>query len=201
MNYISVSTGGLHSETLPFLNPRSPYYHAWFGVYAVTNSSRPYGFVREKPDPDALAELFIADQRYWQSIMIGSPLFEPKFTFHTKGDQLNLPSLVGRCFIFYGFMATHSVLVSQGKQDASLQRFFPIPPEREWNSLVKPGHPLDQWGFGAIWADHAHGTTFCAYGSGARFEDNQGGLHDYMSAVEPELLTLLGSLRLRPIRS
>jgi hypothetical protein len=199
MNYVSVSLKGSQSKILPLFDPQSPYYHAWFGLYAIVGDSKPFGFKQGKPVPSAIAPLILADQSYWQLLITGTSTLEPKVTYLSEAEEITLPLLAERAFLFYGRISSHSVLIPPEKQTPQARYYFPLPEEKVWNMFVDPCHPLEQGGFAVTWPDYMRGITFCAYGTAASFTDKQGRQHDYIRIVESELLTLLGKLRLRSL--
>ena len=199
MNYVSVSLLGRSSETLPILDPCSPYYHAWFGVYAILGDPSPFGFRDGRPIPDALVPLLLADEAYWQELMVGGSARRPAVTFQGAAERLSLSNLTPQAFLFRGGITSQSVLGPRHAQPPRARRYFPLPPERAWRGVVAAYHPIEQRGFAVVWADRSSGTTFCIYGTGARFTDRHGGIHDYSRMVEPELLALVGGIRLRRV--
>jgi hypothetical protein len=201
MNYISVSLRGARPARLPLFDPRSAYYHAWFGVYAILGDPSPFGFRDGQPIPDALIPLLLADEAYWQEVMAGGPPCRPEVTFQSAAERLSLPNLTQQAFLFRGGIASRSVLGPRDAQSPRARRYFPLPPERDWSSIVAAHHPIEQRGFAVVWADRGRGVTFCVYGAGARFTDRHGVVHDHSRVVEPELLALLASVRLRPVRT
>ena len=200
MNYISVSLQGSRFAALPFFDPRSRYYHAWFGVYAVLGEPLPFGFRGGRPVPDALTPLVLADELYWQEVITGSSLCQPTFTFLSSPERVTFPHLAPDTFLFYARIASRSVLGSKDTQVQKAQRYFPLPLERVWSDVVAAHHPIEHQGFGIVWVERASGTTFCAYGTSACFVDVRGETHNYSRFVEPELMALVANLRLRAIR-
>jgi hypothetical protein len=179
----------------------SPYYQAWFGVYALFGESGPVGYRDDRPVPEELADLVIADQDEWQRRIIGSILPGTKFVSEFKADEVTLPKLAERVFLFYARLRTNSVLIPPEEQSPEGRRYLRLPAEHLWNAFVEPRHQLDLVGFGAVWWNKTTGVTFLAYGLGADFVDKNGQRHDYTGIVEPEVLRLLGSLSFRPLRS
>lgn len=203
MNYISVALKRSRPESklLPIFNPLSPYYQAWFGVYALFGKSGPVGFRNERPVPEELTALVIADQDEWQRRITGSILPGTKFVSESKAEQVTLPKLAEKVFLFYGRLTSYSTLIPPEDQSPEGRRYFRLPAKHLWSALVEPRHQLELSGFGAVWSDKNTGATFFAYGVGADFVDKNGQRHDYTGIVEPEVLRLLGSLSLRPLRS
>jgi hypothetical protein len=202
MNYISIALKGLeeNANLLPIFNPLSPYYQAWFGVYALIGPSGPFGFKDGKPLPELISPLVVADQDEWQRRITGNAIHGSKFISQSEAHQVTLPKLAEKVFIFYGTISSFSALVPPEDQTPEALRYFQLPEKHLWNHLVEPRHPLDLSGFGALWADEANGVTYFAYGVGADFVDKQGQRHDYTGIVEPEVMRLLGSLSLRSLR-
>ena len=203
MNYISVALKDSRegSGLLPIFDPLSPYYQAWFGVYALFGKSGPVGFRDGRPVPEELSALVIADQDEWQRKITGNVLSGSRFISETKPEEITLPKLAEKVFLFYGAITSYSVLVPPEEQSAEYQKYFRLPEKRLWNDLVEPRHPISLSGFGAAWWDKPSGATFFAYGVGADFVDKNGQRHDYTGIVEPEVLRLLGSLSVRRLRS
>jgi len=159
----------------------------------------PVGFKNGKLVPEEIFPFVLADQSYWQTLMLGQPVLQTKLGYHSQGEEISLPELCERATLIFARGSSHSVLVPASRQAPKLRQYFPLPPESTWCTLVEAQHPLDYWGFGAVWLDQVHGATFCAYGMGVSFIDKTGTLHDNQSIVEPELLSLLGKLRLRKL--
>lgn len=201
MNYISVALADARPESglLPIFDPLSPYYQAWFGVYAFYGNDGPVGFENGKPQPEVIARLVVADQDEWQRRITGRIIPGSRFTSQTEPEVVTLPKLAEKVYLFYGRIASYSVLVPPEEQTSEAQKYFTLPAKRLWDSVVEPKHALDLAGFGAVWADKNTGATFFAYGVGADFVDKNGQRHDYTGIVEPETLKLLGSLSMRPL--
>jgi hypothetical protein len=201
MNYVSVALAEARPESglLPIFDPLSPYYQAWFGVYALYGKDGLVGFEDGRPQPEVIARLVVADQDEWQRRITGGVVPGSHFTQQSEPEVVTLPKLAERVYLFYGRIASYSVLVAPEEQTPEAQKYFTLPPRRLWDAVVEPRHPLDLAGFGAVWADAARGATYFAYGVGADFVDKSGRRHDYTGVVEPEVLRLLGSLSLRPL--
>jgi hypothetical protein len=199
MNYVSMSLRGSRSETLPLFNPRSPYYHAWFCVYAAIGNTKPFGFEQGRPIPSAVFSLALADQDYWRRIITGDSIVESQCTYQSEAEEVKLPHLGNRVFMFRGRFSSYSVLTRREEQTSKGRHYFALPEESEWNTLVDPCHSFTQGGVGVIWSDDRSGVTFIAGGIGASFVDKSGTHYDYIPFVEAEILTLLEGLRFRPL--
>ncbi len=200
MNYVSVSLKGSRSETLPLYDPCSPYYHAWFCVYAlIGNKDQPFGFEQGKPVSTAWIPLAIADQDYWRSVATKDTIKQSYFTFQSQAEEIKLPHLGNHVFVFRCRIASYSVLTPREKQTSKGRLFLALPEEREWNKYVDPYHPLELRGLGVVWMDDKSGATFYAGGIGANFIDKFGTYHNYFPTVETELFTLLEKVRLQPL--
>lgn len=201
MNYVSVALADARPESglLPIFDPLSPYYQAWFGVYALYGKNGLVGFEDGRPLPEVIAPLVVADQDEWQRRITGGIVPGSHFTSQTEPEVVTLPKLAEKVYLFYGRIASYSVLIPPEEQPPEAQKYFTLPARHLWDSLVEPRHALDLAGFGAVWVDTKSGTTFVAYGVGADFVDKKGRRHDYTGIVEPEVLKLLGSLSLRPL--
>lgn len=203
MNYVSIALprSAADSKLLPIFNPLSPYYQAWFGVYALFSKNGPVGFRDERPVPEELARLVVADQDEWQRRITGTFVPGSKFISETTPEEVTFPKLGEKVFLFYGTLASFSALVPPEELTTEALRYFQLPERRLWNSLVEPRHPLNLSGFGATWCDKHTGATFFVYGVGADFVDKNGERRDYTGIVEPEVMRLLGSLSMRRLRS
>lgn len=180
MRYLSAPVAPV-GEPSPCFSPKSRYYLSSFHVHALP-AAEPERAAPELLDA-ILAELGPLRAKLWRAAPASDP---PKLLRASAPERLTIPTLTERGALVF---ATAAWVAPR----------FDSPAPAAGADLVEAGHPLEHDLIVLSFSQGAWGR-YLVFGVGTRFADRQGATHDHAAALEPELLTLLGTLRLLPPR-
>lgn len=184
--YATLRIGNRPSLGPRFFDATSPYFHAALIVCSVTPPNAGGGVTRGMLNRAELAECFDESRAaLWRSLSPDVVVPRCEDLAFSDSHEINLPQLAERAMLLFGSARPPA---ERGKS---------VPPDVRLFAGVHSSFVYSV--IALLWSTASGSQSWCAFAMSSNSVDRSGDIVDHSKTVEPELLSLLGRLRLRAI--
>ncbi len=196
MNYFTFAgPKNIFAKFVERMNPYSPYYQAWFGVYIIKAPQERFGFDQDEMDVKELGKLAVYDQNAWLKAT-GDPNPLVRGEHYEKAGKIRVGGTERT--LYEGTMTSHAD-ISENKE-LLLVRFLGVPSKSVWERDLTPYHVVTLEGIYSGWYSRDYEVTIVFYGCGSIFQVSSGKTYNHFEKIKDELLRMAEGIEFVPVK-